>query len=92
MEIKEIKNLSELKKYLLIEDEINKICITNDIIISYNDIKKISLSLVSAQKKVNLKISKTNMLKFTDQPHFKKELAWLFDEDEDLSLDDLNKR
>ena len=92
MEIKEIKNLSELKKYLLIEDEINKICITNDIIISYNDIKKISLSLVSAQKKVNLKISKTNMLKFIDQPHFKKELAWLFDEDEDLSLDDLNKR
>lgn len=92
MEIKEIKNLSELKKYLLIEDEINKICITNDIIISYNDIKKISLSLVSAQKKVNLKISKNNMLKFIDQPHFKKELAWLFDEDEDLSLDDLNKR
>ena len=92
MEIKEIKNLSELKKYLLIEDEINKICITNDIIISYNDIKKISLSLVSAQKKVNLKISKNNMLKFIDQPHFKRELAWLFDEDEDLSLDDLNKR
>ena len=83
MEIKEIKNLSELKKYLLIEDEINKICITNDIIISYNDIKKISLSLVSAQKKVNLKISKNNMLKFIDQPHFKRELAWLFDEDED---------
>ena len=92
MEIKEIKNISELKKFILIEDEINKICITNDITISDNDIKKIALSLINAQKKVNLKISKTDMLKFTDQPHFKKELAWLFDEDEDLSLDDLSKR
>jgi len=92
MEIKEIKNISELKKFILIEDEINKICITNDIIISNNDIKKIALSLINAQKKVNLKISKTNMLKFTDQPHFKKELAWLFDEDESLTLDDLGRR
>jgi len=92
MEIREIKNISELKKFILIEDEINKICITNDIIISNNDIKKIALSLINAQKKVNLKISKTNMLKFTDQPHFKKELAWLFDEDESLTLDDLGRR
>ena len=91
MGIQEIKNFSELKKFILIEDEINKICITNNIIISDNDVKKIILSLVSAQKKVNLKISKTNMLKFTHQPHFKKELAWLFDEDEDLSLGDLSK-
>ena len=92
MEIQAIKNLSELKKFILIEDEINKICITNNIIISDNDAKKIALCLVSAQRKVNLKISKINMLKFTDQPHFKKELAWLFDEDEDLSLDDLSNR
>ena len=34
MEIQSIKNLSELKKFILIEDEINKICITNNIIIS----------------------------------------------------------
>lgn len=86
--ISKLKNIVDLRNYILIGDEIRKICKLNNIDISIKDLEKVTLHLVQAQKKVKLKNSRINNLKFIDQPYFKKELAWLFDDEDNFSLDE----
>lgn len=87
-ELKNFKNIEDLRKYILIGDEIKKICKFNNIDITSNEIDKISLSIIKAQMKIKSKPTKFQRLKFVDQPYFKKELAWLFDDDSGLTLDE----